>query len=210
MWWYCYQYLLNFNHMGGHLPAHMEENPTTDPKLMRPAILYCVLFTWNAITGGRFIAPYLSEYAHLSNSQIGLSFSIPFLAIALTSGMGGHLADKWERISPLHGRIQVLRVGIAWGALVTIVEGVGNKYAYTLYQFTYKYIPDDHALSFDFYLFWWNLFMRCGYATSYALTNPVLDGLTIAHLKCIGGGSSDNHDENTRRYGKERLHGKNK
>lgn len=207
MLWYCYQYILNFNYMQDPLTTHREEGLISDPKPMRPAILYCAIFTWNAITGGRFIAPYLAENAHLSNSQIGLSFSIPFAAIALTSGMAGHLADEWERKTPHHGRIQVLRLGIAWGTLVTIVEGVGNKYAYSWCQYAYRYFPDEHELSFHFFIFWWNLFMRCCYAISYAFTNPVLDGLTIAHLKCEGGGRSYDHDENTRRYGKERLHG---
>ncbi len=153
---------------------------------MRPTILFCTLFAWYACTGGRFIALYLANVAHLPDSYIGTVLSVQMILISLLGGLCGSVADEFERRRPYHGRIDMLRMGIMFGTAVTIIEGIGNLY------FT-------NTVS----LFWWNFWFRSCYALAMASTSPVLDGLAVADLKRFGSG-----EDSTRRYGQERLHGK--
>ena len=102
------------------------------------------------------------------------------------------LADEWERQNPCHGRLNVIRIGILLGLGLSIVEGLGNRYLMRT--------ADEGALI----LFWWNLSLRSGYAIAVALTQPVLDGLILAHLKREGQNTAVGSEE----YGRERVHGK--
>lgn len=158
---------------------------------MRPRVIYCAAFTWYASTGGRFEAPYLQRYLPLSSS-IGTILACQTAIISFLGGFGGRLADDWERRNPHQGRMDVLKLGIFLGVFFSIIEGLGNVF-----------IPTGRSTHSIFLnrslIFWWNLVLRSGYAVAFALTAPVLDGLTVAHLKQGGGGAES--------YGKERLHG---
>ena len=157
---------------------------------MKPRFIYFSLFTWNAVTAGRFVAPYLSERSNLNDSSIGTILAIQIALSALLGGFGGELADRWERRSPRHGRLNVIRIGIVLGTLLCIIEGwVINIYT------------RDGGNRAGGILFLWNLLLRSGYSIAVALTQPVLDGLALAHLKRDGNGTTED-------YGRERMYGK--
>ena len=164
---------------------------------MKPRVIVRAVFAWNAVLGGRFIAIYLSERAHLADSLIGSILAAQVGITSLLSGYCGKFADDWERNNPRHGRVQVIRIGILMGLILFMIEIMGNRLYLGLNT-------DENALIF----FWLNLFLRIGYAFAVALTQPVLDGLILAHLKrqehtCTGHNVIDSQE-----YGKERVHGK--
>ena len=171
---------------------------------MRPAILFSVIFTWNAITGGRFLALYLKEYAKLSDFSIGIILSIQMSLTAILGGYGGMYADSLERKHPHSGRARVLSYGLLMGTFAFLVENFDVK-AFQLC----KRIADETnfgAGSKDVFRFVWHLLFRSIYAGSVALITPVLDGLALANLKR----RNNNETTTSRSYGRERLHGKGK
>ena len=163
---------------------------------MRPAAIYSATFVWNAITGGRFIAPYLHIAHHLKDSKsIGTIIATQFFVSSLLSGWGGQIADSMERSYPLKGRIIVLVAGMTLGAFAFSIESADDYF-----------FPLLNRLG----LFMWHLYWRMVYSIAVALTGPVLDGLTLAHLKRERQESrlsSSLHNGKYDWYGRERLHG---
>jgi len=184
---------------------------------MRPASLYCAIFVWNAITGGRFIAAYFYNVYNLSNSEIGTIIAFQFFISSLVSGWGGHVADSMERQHPLKGRIITLAVGLTLGTSTFLIENMSftaklPSLSFIVYDSTKESGAGDHDGKEQYetaslFLFLWHLFWRNMYAVSNALVAPVLDGLTLAHLKreATMNGTSYQIEEN--KYGRERLHG---
>lgn len=165
--------------------------------MVRPGLIFSALYTWNASTGGRFLAPYLRKSLP-DSSSIGTILACQMAITSILGGSGGRLADKWEKQKPFHGRLNVMRLGIFLGMCVSLLEGTGNK------LLSSSNSSWDKVVSLDILggsiLFWWNLFLRSGYAVAVVLTGPVIDGLVLTHLKNEG-----NHS--TEGYGRERLHG---
>ena len=184
---------------------------------MRPGAIYCTVFIWNSTTGGRFIAPYLQIAHHLDNaSYVGAIIAIQFFTTSILSGWGGNMADNMERKFPMKGRIYVLICGITSGTISFLMENIDNYISDFVERFRgFEVIGDEDQRSFVreegnlhlLILFVWHFFWRQMYAISIALTAPVLDGLTIAHLKkeAISNGTSYVTEEN--KFGRERLHG---
>ena len=168
--------------------------------MMRPAILFSVIFTWNATTGGRFLALYLKESAKLSDFSIGIILSIQMSLTAILGGYGGMYADSLERKHPQSGRVRVLSCGLVIGTFAFLLENLDVK-AFNLCKSIAdgKYCGTESKDNFNFM---WHLLFRSFYAGSIALISPVLDGLTVANLKIR------NNSDTPRSYGRERLHGK--
>ena len=101
---------------------------------MRPAaILFSAIFTWNATTGGRFLALYLKECAKLSNLSIGTILSIQTSLTAILGGYGGMYADSLGRKYPHSGRVRVLCYGLIMGTVAFLAEDFDLE-AYRLYK----------------------------------------------------------------------------
>ncbi len=191
---------------------------------MRPAILYCAIFVWNAITSGRFIAAQFHNMHHLSNSAIGSIIAFQFFTSSLVSGWGGNFADKMERLFPLRGRIQVLVLGLTLGTCGFLIESMVSPVGYQSFHSLWFFVEDTSGGSSSSSSsskeagkreqdktmlgpFLWHLGWRTAYAVSNTLVAPVLDGLTLAHLKreSTMNGATSPVEEN--KYGRERLHG---
>ena len=158
---------------------------------MRPAVIYSTIFVWNATTGGRFIAPYLLIAHHLKNSSsVGKIIATQFFIASLLSGWGGKIADSMERSYPIKGRTIVLAVGVSLGTCASLIE-------------TADFIIPMNSLA----LFLWHLHWRIIYSIAVALTGPVLDGLTLAHLKKEQEEIERLHGAKHDGYGRERLYG---
>lgn len=185
---------------------------------MRPAPIYCALFVWNSATGGRFIAPYLHIAHHLNNSfYVGSIISFQFFTTSMLSGWGGQKADFLERKYPLFGRIYVLVGGITLGTLAFLMESMDNAIDFFQALDLFDIIGADGEImsgsttenrgDIRLVLFSWHFFWRIIYAISIALTAPVLDGLTIAHLKREANTNGSSYKFEGNKYGRERLHG---
>lgn len=182
---------------------------------MRPAAIYCALFIWNAITGGRFLAPYLQIEHHISESSlVGIIIAVQFLISSLLSGWGGRIADKMESKYPLVGRILILSCGIAIGTSVFLIESTGKDSNYLDCRYTSsaddiqnQVVAVENDLDQIKCAFIWHLCWRITYALSVALTAPVLDGLTLAHLKREATECNTTCEMEQYKYGRERLHG---
>eukprot|EP00557_Chaetoceros_sp_GSL56_P002731 CAMPEP_0176499666 /NCGR_PEP_ID=MMETSP0200_2-20121128/13061_1 /TAXON_ID=947934 /ORGANISM="Chaetoceros sp., Strain GSL56" /LENGTH=482 /DNA_ID=CAMNT_0017898125 /DNA_START=157 /DNA_END=1605 /DNA_ORIENTATION=+ len=167
--------------------------------MVRPGLIFCALYAWNASTGGRFLAPYLRRSLP-DSSSIGAIISCQMMITSILGGSGGRLADKWERKNPYRGRLNVMRLGIFLGMCVSLLEGIGNYSLLSSSSSTTSNIGSLEILG-GCISFWWNLLLRSGYSISVAFTGPVIDGLVLSHLKNEG----NNHS--TDGYGRERLHG---
>lgn len=166
---------------------------------MKPRVIVCALYAWNATLGGRFVAIYLSDQAFLSDSSIGTILAIQVAIASLLAGPCGKVADDWERCNPLNGRLNVIRIGILFGLSLSILEGLGNRYL-TGEAFG----EESKQLKI---IFLWNFLLRSfGYAIAIACTQPIMDGVILAHLK---NEMQNTHVVGIEDYGKERLHGKN-
>lgn len=148
----------------------------------RPRLLYSAIFPYIAVTGGRFMAPFLEHEAHFSDTMIGATLAMQMAIMSLCSSIGGAYADERERQLPLRGRAQVMMWGVSCGNILFLLHGL----SYMLPSWNWLTSPA------------WHVTLRCLYAASLSFVFPVLDGLTLAHLE--RGDSSFN-------YGKERLHG---
>lgn len=180
--------------LDSHQVSHYLNDASNSTIVMRPAAIYSSMFVWNAITGGRFIAPYLHVAHHLKNStSIGTIIATQFFVASLLSGWGGQIADSMERAHPLKGRIIVLVAGMTLGACSFSIESADY------------FFPSLNRLG----LFMWHLYWRMVYSIAAALTGPVLDGLTLAHLKREREENRSSSLQNGKYdwYGRERLHG---
>ena len=66
----------------------------------RPRILYVTYFFWNAVVGGRFLAPFLKKLAvffNLKNSGGGAALAFQLGLEAVLGSWAGSIADALER-----------------------------------------------------------------------------------------------------------------
>lgn len=65
----------------------------------RPRLLYSALFTWNTITGGKFIAPFLQDLspALFTDGVVGMTLAVQYAIVAVFAGYGGRWSDEEER-----------------------------------------------------------------------------------------------------------------
>lgn len=166
---------------------------------IRPRLIYISTFIWLTVVGGRFLAPFLEHEANLTTAQIGQALSVQQICIMLLSSVGGYWADWLEH------RYNIIRGDDVWSKLfagrgrLIVIGG-----AVTLGTFSFLLHGLEHSINGNNHSFLKQLFRSSGYhvflqaifGCSMALLWPVLDGLTIDHLK-------GHHQD----YGKERLHG---
>eukprot|EP01083_Nonionella_stella_P078495 214871_1 len=166
------------------------------------------------------MAPYFHIGHHLTNSSIGSIIAIQFFITSILSGWGGNFADSMERLYPLRGRVCVLIFGITLGTSTFLLES--TDYIVKFYELTLSSLieSDSELVGGDVVkdekeegnraypiLFMWHLWWRIIYAVAVALTSPVLDGLTLAHLKRDAAMAGTSHEHEGNKYGRERLHG---
>jgi Na+/melibiose symporter-like transporter len=146
--------------------------------------LYSATFSWLAVTGGRFLAPFLEHEAFFSDEMIGAVLATQCAVSSVLGSAGGSWADARERRFPGRGRAQVMFSGIVMGSTAFLLHGACH------------FAPELTILSSPE----WHFFLRILWAFSSSLVMPVLDGMTLAHLQNTPGMS---HSD----YGKERLYG---
>ncbi len=135
----------------------------------------------------------------------------------MLSGWGGQKADEMERKYPLFGRIYVMVGGITLGTFAFLMESMDNVIDFFQVLDLFDIIGADGEImsgsttenrgDIRLVLFLWHFFWRIIYAISIALTAPVLDGLTIAHLKREANTNGLSYKFEGNKYGRERLHG---
>lgn len=188
----------------------------------RPRILYAVVFTWLAFTGGRFTAPFLKNEigGYLNNdSIIGFLLACQNISSAIASPFFSNLADRYERQiqygQKRQGRLFILKIALAVGSLATLLHSAptslfGDGSSSALFgNKRNKYL-----------IISWHLFLRILYSFSLSVVFPVMDGITLSFLqqeqqeRQQSGNRDDDSkvdDENesseSSAYGKERLHG---
>jgi len=175
-------------------------------KAFRPRLIFCPLFAWNSITGGKFIAPLLAQMSpNYKESVIGITLSIQYAIVACLAGWGGSLADTEEKQSTVWGmgRLKVM----SWGVLLGTFAFLGHDLPQYIQWNDLLNNDDDNEydedISADFqwkFEFSWHVSMRCLWAVSFALTAPAMDGLSLAHLECIDGATRMD-------FGQERMYG---
>jgi hypothetical protein len=157
--------------------------PTTST-CPQPRILYSAIFAWLSIAGGRFIAPFLEHEAGFSDSLIDITVAMQLCLTTILGTLGGSWADGLERKYPNRGRSHVILAGVVGGSLFFLLHG------------TWRLFP---GVAF-FRSPSWHMTLPLLYAICVSMVNPVLDGLTIAHLEREPGREKSD-------YGKERLYG---
>jgi len=163
--------------------AHDNHNPTVMTGA-RPRLLYSAAFAWLAVTGGRFLAPFLKHEAHFSDTLVGSVLAAQYAVFSVLGSAGGSWADARERRHSNKGRAQVMFTGVVLGSASFLLHG------------TSLVVPSVAVFATTE----WHFFLRILWACSLSLVMPVLDGMTLAHLeKAPGMDQSD--------YGKERLYG---
>ena len=154
---------------------------------IRPRLLYIAAFAWLSVTGGRFLAPFLEHQANFSDaSLVGSVLACQTAVSSLLGSAGGSWADARQVLYPNKGRAQVMFVGVAIGSAAFLSHGAGILFGSDA-------IPLFESME-------WHFVLRIAWACSCSLVMPVLDGLTLAHLKTTPG-------RNPADYGKERLYG---
>jgi hypothetical protein len=168
----------------------------------RPRLLFCPLFAWNAITGGKFISTFLEYLSpNFSEGMIGLTLSIQYAIVALLAGWGGRLADLEEKQSSLWGwgRLKVMCWGILIGTIAFLGHGLPQMLR--LNDIFRNENADDDDIIFPWKLeLGWHIAMRVLWAIAFVLTAPAMDGLALAHLDAIDGASQLD-------FGRERMYG---
>lgn len=150
----------------------------------RPRLLYIASFAWLAVTGGRFMAPFLEHQANYSDTLVGTALASQYAVYSLLGSVGGSWADSLELQFPNRGRAQVMFIGAALGSTSFLLHGMSLVF------------PTRQIFS----SIEWHFGLRILWACSLAMVMPVLDGMTLAHLEKTNG--MDPSD-----YGKERLYG---
>jgi len=134
-----------------------------------PRILYVTFFFWNAVVGGRFIAPFLKKQIAFSSTTtnhgdglIGTVLAFQLGLEALLGGWAGSVADSLERRRKHHdfntwnccigGRLLLIQLGVVFGCLVFL------------------------AYSIPIPWLWWQFVLHAMFAIARSLTLPVLDG----------------------------------
>ena len=157
---------------------------------MKPRHLYFSLFTYYALSGGRFTAPFLEHQLKLNeNWMIGLALALQILVGSICSSYFGILADKWYAESnTCHGRLSIMLGGLVVSLVATLLHSVPSI-------ITQKPDYEDTAITTAALIY--HLILRCINAMALSATSPVLNGLTLACLQ------KDGRDSNE--YGQERL-----
>lgn len=151
---------------------------------LRPRILYIAAFAWLAVTGGRFLAPFLEHEAKFSATKIGSVLAAQSAVSSLLGSIGGSWADAREQRFPNLGRAQVMFAGVVLGSTSFLLHGM-----HLLFPASFVFASTE-----------WHFLLRILWACSSSLVMPTLDGITLAHLaKSPGMDQSD--------YGRERLYG---
>lgn len=150
----------------------------------QPRILYSAIFTWLAIAGGRFIAPFLEHEAGFSDTLIGLTVAMQLCVSTILGTLGGSWADALERNYPTRGRSYIMLGGVVGGSSFFLLHGM------------WRIFPEIAVFQSTV----WHMALRLLYAICVSMVNPVLDGLTIAHLEREPGKEKED-------YGQERLYG---
>ncbi|KAL7478411.1 hypothetical protein ACHAW6_004179 [Cyclotella cf. meneghiniana] len=170
---------------------------------MKPRHLYLILFTYYALSGGRFTAPFLEHQLGLTeNWMIGSALALQILVGSVGSSYFGILADDWDARTSAggregcRGRLIIMFGGLVVSTVATVLHGVASM---TFWQT--GVISDGLAESSTIPMseLVYHLILRCIYAMGISATSPVLNGLTLARL------DRDGRDSNE--FGKERLYG---
>lgn len=150
----------------------------------RPRLLYSAAFAWLAVTGGRFLAPFLEHEANFSLTIVGSVLAAQYAVFSVLGSAGGSWADSRERQYPNIGRAQVMLTGVIMGSATFLLHGMCHVFpSVSLFSSTE-----------------WHFLLRLIWACSLSLVMPVMDGMSLAHLEKAPG--TDQSD-----YGKERLYG---
>jgi hypothetical protein len=157
---------------------------------MYPRVLYAVIFGWSSWTGGRFTAPFLEDECHFSETQVGVALAVQNLLMSLLAAPCGRLADKLQ-IKYNHGRIYVLQAGLLLASAAFLLHGLPRLW--------YLPMQKSEIAVLVSWGFEYHLALRIVYAVGLAMVLPVMDGITLAHLKAEGIDRSS--------YGRERLFG---
>lgn len=155
-----------------------------DSPIMRPRVLYGALFAFFSCSGGRFTAPFLESQASFGEAEIGLAMAIQSALVSLLGTPAGAFSDRLQRRKK-NGRVYVMTCGLVISTIAFLMHMMGNKI-------------ESLSGSKDWAVKWY-FFLRILYASGISMINPVLDGITLAHLQREGSSKSD--------FGKERLHG---
>jgi MFS family permease len=149
----------------------------------RPRALYWTAFCWVSVSGGRFLALFLENVAHLSGTEIGLILALQQLVMTALAPWVTSLADARERARPGKGRAHVVAGGIVLGTAAFLLHALVS-----------------HT--------WMHMALQVVYAAAGCLIWPVLDGITIGHLSSDGNDNDDGNDGGRQdEYGRERLFG---
>jgi MFS family permease len=149
----------------------------------RPRALYWTVFCWVSVSGGRFLALFLENVAQLSGTEIGLVLALQQLVMTALAPWATSLADARERAHPGKGRVHVVACGIVLGTAAFLLH---NLVSHT----------------------WMHMALQVVYAAAGCLIWPVLDGITIGHLRSDGNDNDGNNDGGRQdEYGRERLFG---
>ena len=172
-----------------HFSMYTKHRITTSNGLIgmvaaRPRLLYSAAFAWLAVTGGRFLAPFLEHEADYSDSLVGTVLAAQYAVYSILGSVGGSWADSRERQYPNRGRAQVMFAGVVLGSTSFVLHGMCHV------------VPSVSLFSSNVFHF----VLRMLWACALSLVMPVIDGMTLAHLeKAVEMDPSD--------YGKERLYG---
>eukprot|EP00594_Rhizosolenia_setigera_P000888 CAMPEP_0178950610 /NCGR_PEP_ID=MMETSP0789-20121207/6751_1 /TAXON_ID=3005 /ORGANISM="Rhizosolenia setigera, Strain CCMP 1694" /LENGTH=643 /DNA_ID=CAMNT_0020631361 /DNA_START=26 /DNA_END=1958 /DNA_ORIENTATION=- len=191
----------------------------------RPRILYAVVFTWLAFTGGRFTAPFLKNEigGYLNNdSIIGFLLACQNISSAIAAPFFSNLADRYEQKKKRQGgggRLFILKIALAVGSLATLLHsaptalfGDGSSSSSSALL-----LLEGGNKRNKYLIISWHLVLRILYSFSF------LFGITLSFLQqeqqerqhCGNTWDDDSKvddDENesseeSSAYGKERLHG---
>jgi MFS family permease len=148
----------------------------------RPRALYWTVFCWVSVSGGRFLALFLENVAQLSSTEIGLVLALQQLVMTALAPWATSLADAREQNHPCQGRVHVVACGIVLGTAAFLLH---NLVSHT----------------------WMHMALQVVYAAAGCLIWPVLDGITIGHLRSDGNDDGNNDGGRQDEYGRERLFG---
>ncbi|KAL3797719.1 hypothetical protein HJC23_000264 [Cyclotella cryptica] len=170
---------------------------------MKPRHLYLILFTYYALSGGRFTAPFLEHQLGLNqNWMIGSALALQILVGSVGSSYFGILADKWDARRSVggtrgcRGRLIIMFGGLVVSTVATLLHGVASMVLWNTDDTT---VGRSESASLPIAILVYHLVLRCIYALGISATSPVLNGLTLARLQ------RDGRDSNE--FGKERLYG---
>ena len=185
---------------------HGRKSLSSSLLLLRPRFLYTTIFAWIAITGGRFLAPFLEHEARLSSTEIGTLLAIQTLVGVPIGSIAGAYADALEFQYPGKGRARVMAMGVLTGSGIFLLHAtwrIGTLLNSSLDSNNSNNNNNNNnkmeTESF-FQSLPWFFVLRVLYAISYTLVFPVLDGMCLDFLDKELGCSTDD-------YGKERLWG---